>query len=256
MPETKNNGPETNNGPKNSSTGEIVQKFGKRFGLIIVFALALILFYAFGLDEVFGTSGVATHYETLLNWRQAHPWLSAALFVGIYITIVAISVPASLWLSVPGGLLFGWFWGGSLSWFASTVGATLAFLAARTALDPTKSDGKANRFARFKSGLERNAFSTIIILRLMPLPFFVVNAAAGAFHVKTRVFAAASAIGLIPASFLFAALGQSAGEVLRLGGTLDMSFFKDPKIIAVFVGFSSLALLPLVIRLAHRNKNP
>jgi uncharacterized membrane protein YdjX (TVP38/TMEM64 family) len=232
--------------------------FGKnlrRFGPLVLVALALGAFYAFGLNTTFSARGLAEHYEQTLAWRAAHPVISALMFVAIYVGVVAISAPASLWLSVPGGLLFGWLGGGALSWLASTLGATIAFLVARTAIDPAKISRKESRYARFKAGFERNAFSYIIILRLMPLPFFVVNMAAGAFHVKTRTFALASAIGLIPASFLFAALGESAGDILKAGGVLDMGFFKDPKIIAVFVGFASLALLPLLVSRFRNSKN-
>jgi uncharacterized membrane protein YdjX (TVP38/TMEM64 family) len=226
-----------------------------RFGPILLIVLALIVFYASGLHSAIGAKGFAEHYESIINWRAAHPFLSALIFVALYITIVAISVPASLWLSVPGGLLFGWMAGGALSWFASIVGATLAFLAARAAIDPAKENTNTGRYARFKAGFERNAFSYIIILRLMPLPFFVVNTAAGAFHVKVRIFAAASAIGLVPASFLFAALGETAGDALKAGETLDMSFFQDPKILAVFIGFASLSLLPILIRFFRKDGN-
>ncbi|MDQ7019972.1 MAG: VTT domain-containing protein [Robiginitomaculum sp.] len=234
---------------------QTTRKLAIRFGPVLAILLALIAFYALGLNTTVSTQGFAAHYETIMSWRADHPVLSALIFVGIYVGVVAISVPASLWLSVPGGLLFGWFIGGFLSWMASIVGATLAFLAARTALDPAKDSGDASHYARFKAGFERNAFSYIIVLRLMPLPFFVVNAAAGAFHVKVRTFAAASAIGLIPASFLFAALGESAGDILQAGGSLDMSFFQDPKIIAVFIGFASLSLLPFIIRYFRKNDN-
>jgi len=230
----------------------ITQKTLRRFGPVLAIALALVAFYALGLNETISSQGFARHYQAILAWRAAHPLFSALLFVGIYTSIVAISVPASLWLSVPGGLLFGWFVGGMLSWLASLGGAILAFLAARTAMDPAKASMTGSGFSRFKAGLENNAFSTIIILRLMPLPFFVVNSAAGAFHVKVRTFAAASAIGLIPASFLFAALGQSAGEVLQAGGKLDLHFFQDPKILAVFAGFAALAGLPLLVRFLRK----
>lgn len=227
----------------------------RRFGPLVLIAAALIIFYAFGLNTMLGAKGLSENYDAILAWRAAHPLLGALIFTGIYVGIVAISVPASLWLSVPGGLLFGWFLGGMLSWVASILGATFAFLAARTALDPSKTADKGSRYARFKAGFERNAFSYIIVLRLMPLPFFMVNMAAGAFHVKVRTFAAASAIGLIPASFLFAALGETAGDALKAGKTLDMSFFQDPKILAVFIGFASLAALPLIIRHFRKDKN-
>ncbi len=230
-------------------------KFLRRFGPIVFIALALLVFYGLGFDDYLGARGFGEHYDSIMSWRADHPVLSALVFTGIYIGIVAISVPASLWMSLPGGLLFGWFLGGLLSWGAALLGAILAFLAARTAIDPSTPAKAGSRYARFKTGFERNAFSYIIILRLMPLPFFVVNMAAGAFHVKTRVFAAASAIGLIPASFLFAALGETAGDILRKGETLDMSFFAQPKIMAVFVGFALLALLPFIVRYYQKDKN-
>ena len=220
----------------------------RRFGPLALIALALFVFYRLGLNTTFGTRGLAAHFDTVMAWRSAHPAGSALAFFSLYVAIVAISVPASLWMSVPGGLLFGWFWGGALSWAASTLGASLAFLASRTAFEPGMAAKKANSYARFKAGFERNAFTYIIMLRLMPLPFFAVNMAAGAFHVKIRTFAAASAIGLLPASFLFAALGQSAADVLRTGGKLGMGLFRDPKIIAVFAGFALLSLLPLMLQ--------
>ncbi len=227
----------------------------RRFGPLVFIALGLMGFYGLGLDDYLGTRGFAKNFDTIMAWRAEHPLLSALVFVGVYVGIVAISVPASLWMSLPGGLLFGWVLGGVLSWVSAILGATLAFLAARTALDPSKTAKRESQYARFKAGFERNAFSYIIILRLMPLPFFAVNMAAGAFHVNVRTFAAASAIGLIPSSFLFAALGQTAGDILQDGGSLDMRFFTQPKIPAVFAGFASLALLPFVIRYFRKDKN-
>ena len=226
----------------------LVHRLARRFGPLALIALALIAFYVLGLDKVIGARGLAGHFERITSWRSAHPAASALAFFALYTSIVAISVPASLWMSVPGGLLFGWFWGGLLSWAASTLGACLAFLASRNAFRPEKTRRNTHLYARFKAGFERNAFTYIIMLRLMPLPFFAVNMAAGAFHVKLRTFAAASAIGLLPASFLFAALGQSAAEVLRSGGKLDMSLLREPRTIAVFAGFALLSLLPLILR--------
>ncbi len=228
----------------------------RRFGPLTLVVLALAAFYGFGLNAYIGNRGFAEHYDAIMSWRDAHPVSSALIFAGLYISIVAISVPASLWMSVPGGLLFGWFVGGLLSWGAATLGATLAFLVARNAINPAQYGKKDGPYVRFKAGFERNAFSFIIILRLMPLPFFVVNMAAGTFHVPVRTFALASAIGLIPASFLFAALGETAAEVLRAGGKLDSSFFLQPKIMVVFIGFASLALLPLIIRHFRKDDNP
>jgi len=192
-----------------------------------------------------------------MGWRADHPVLSALIFVGVYLSVVAISVPASLWLSVPGGLLFGWFFGGVLSWAASTLGAVLAFMTARRAINPKKSEAApAGRFSSFKAGFERDAFSYIIMLRLLPLPFFVVNLAAGAFHVRIRTFALASAIGLIPPSFLFSIIGAAAADVLKKGGQIDVTLLADPKIIAIFTGFAALALVPMIIRKRHRGPLP
>ncbi len=228
----------------------------RRFGPLVLIALALTGFYGLGLDKVIGARGLAGHFERITGWRSAHPLFSALAFFALYTSIVAISVPASLWLSVPGGLLFGWFWGGLLSWAAATLGASLAFLASRTAFAPKKASRKTHLYARFKAGFERNAFTYIIMLRLMPLPFFAVNMAAGAFHVRLRTFAAASAIGLLPASFLFAAIGQSAADILQAGGRLDMSLLRDPKTIAVFAGFALLSTLPLILQRLHLIEKP
>ncbi len=228
----------------------------RRFGPIVLVVLAIVLFYAFDLDRFVGADAAGQQYATLMQWRHDHAVLSALGFTFFYTSIVAISIPASLWLGVPGGLLFGWFFGGVLSWIASTMGAVLAFLAARSAISPEKSDAAAGRFSSFKAGFERDAFSYIIMLRLLPLPFFVVNLAAGAFHVRTRTFALASAIGLLPPSFLFSIIGAAAADVLKKGGHVDASMLADPKIIAIFSGFSMLALVPIIIRKLRREPLP
>ena len=145
----------------------------------------------------------------------ADPIAAPLVFMGLYALVVALSVPAASILTIFAGFLFGWFAGGFLVAIAATAGATVLFLAARTAFGDFLRERAGDRVLRLAEGFEKDAFGYLLALRLAPVfPFFLVNIAPAFFHVRLRTYLAATFLGILPATFVYAYLGRSIDAVL------------------------------------------
>lgn len=184
--------------------------------IVTVFAGAVIAFYAGGGARLLDLDFVQAHREQLLAYSQQHYWI-ALLLAGIaYATIVALSIPGALLMSLLTGMLFGRWVGGSVIVVSATLGSTLVFLAARHLFG----EAAQRRLDRspvahgLLRGFEEDATSYLLFLRLVPLfPLWLVNLALACTPVRTRTYVAATLIGIMPGSFVNANLGQSLGRV-------------------------------------------
>ncbi len=221
----------------------------RRFGPIALIALGLALVFATGLHREISLETLRENYEQWRGWAEARPFSTALCFILIYALAASISLPGALWFTIAGGLLFGWFQGAVYSWLGATIGATLLFVAARTALRGVLEAKAGPRVQQFKAGFERDAFSYLLTLRLIPLPFFLVNAAPAFFDVKIRTFVAASMLGMIPGAFAYATLGAGAGEIIAEGGQLALgSVLFEPKVLIAMGMLAMLAFIPIILR--------
>jgi uncharacterized membrane protein YdjX (TVP38/TMEM64 family) len=222
----------------------------KRFGPIALVAAGLALALSLGLHRYLSFDYLATQQDVLQNLLREKPLLVAGGFVAIYILATATSLPGAIWLTIAGGFLFGPFLGTALSAFGATVGATILFLAASSAVGDGLT-GKADGFARkFEAGFKENAFTNLLTLRLLPVaPFWGVNLAAAALKVPLGVFVLATAIGILPGGFVYALLGNGLGTAIATGEPPNLSLFGRPEIIAPLFGLAALALLPTIVRL-------
>jgi uncharacterized membrane protein YdjX (TVP38/TMEM64 family) len=229
----------------------------KRFGPIALVAAGLALALSLGLHRYLSFDYLATQQDVLQNLLREKPLLVAGGFVAIYILATATSLPGAIWLTIAGGFLFGPFLGTALSAFGATVGATILFLAASSAVGDGLT-GKADGFARkFEAGFKENAFTNLLTLRLLPVaPFWGVNLAAAALKVPLGVFVLATAIGILPGGFVYALLGNGLGTAIATGEPPNLSLFGRPEIIAPLFGLAALALLPTIVRLVkgHQTK--
>ncbi|MCG8441867.1 MAG: VTT domain-containing protein, partial [Caulobacterales bacterium] len=182
------------------------------------------------------------NYLTLRAAVDSHPVLAGAAFVTFYALAVTVSLPGALWFTIASGLLFGWALGTVYAWAGALTGAVLIFLAARTALRDVLRAKAGSRLDQFKRGFEGDAFFYVLLLRLIPLPFFLVNVAPAFFDVKVRDYALATAIGVIPGALAYAAIGAGAGDIIASGADLTPAALIDPKI---GVGVALLAALTL-----------
>ncbi|MFI5224868.1 MAG: TVP38/TMEM64 family protein, partial [Nitrospirales bacterium] len=160
-------------------------------------------------------------------------------FVLVYVAVTGLSLPGAVILTLAGGFLFGVVWGTLFVNLGATTGATLAFLASRYLLR----DWVERKFGKWlgpvQQGFAQNAFSYLMTLRLIPLfPFFVVNLVSGLTRMNIGTYVAATAIGIIPGSFVYAYAGRQLGTINSLK---DIA---SPGVIGAFVLLGLLALVP------------
>jgi uncharacterized membrane protein YdjX (TVP38/TMEM64 family) len=185
----------------------------------------------------------------LLDLVAAYPLRAAAAFVVLYTAAVAVSFPGAIVLTVTSGLLFGTIEGAVLTVTGATAGSTLIFLAARTAIAPMLRRRAGPFLDRFRAGLTRNAFSYVLALRLIPvIPFWLINLAPALLGVRLAPFASATAIGIMPATLIYASLGAGIGDVLATGGRPDLTVILTPPVLLPLLGLAALALLPVTWR--------
>jgi uncharacterized membrane protein YdjX (TVP38/TMEM64 family) len=225
--------------------------------LVTIAVLAVIGFFTLRDYLTFDT--LATNREALLAYRDSHFALMALAFVGIYVAIVAFSLPGAAVASVTGGFLFGLWTGTAFNVVAATVGATVIFLAARAGLGRTlsaKLDASEGTLKRLRVGLQENELSVLFLLRLVPaVPFFVANLLPALVGVKLRNFLLTTAIGIIPGAFVFTSIGVGLGEVFDRGDRPDLSLLWAPHVIGPILGLAALAALPIAIKALRGKKD-
>jgi uncharacterized membrane protein YdjX (TVP38/TMEM64 family) len=187
----------------------------------------------------------------------ANATAAAAIYALAYIAVTALSLPGAALMSLIGGLLFGNIAGTALVVVAATIGATAIFLAARTAFADAFRSRASGFVQRMEEGFSRDAFSYLLLLRLIPVfPFFIVNIAPAFTRIKTHTYIAATMIGIIPGAFAFVSAGNGLGAVIERGGDIELrGLLLQPEILTPIIALSLLALLPIAYR-ALRKSGP
>lgn len=213
----------------------------------------LLFGYAMGWHRFLTLSYLAESRDTLMAARMAHPVASAAVFFLVYVTAVAFSFPAASVLTIFGGFLFGWLAGGIMVAFAATLGASIVFLAAKSAFGGALRARAGGKLGRLSQGFEDNAFGYLLVLRLAPVfPFFLVNIAPALCCMRLASYVGATFLGILPGVFAYAYLGDGIDSVIAAaqaaGSELTISDLVTPKITAAFAGLALVAAIPLVVR--------
>lgn len=212
---------------------------------MIALAALIIAFFALDLHHYFTLEYFKGRQAAIEEYRQAHPLLCAFTYFGIYVVVTALSLPGAVIMTLAGGAIFGLLWATVLVSFASTLGATLAFLGARFLFRDSVRRRFAQRLKSVDQGIEREGAFYLFALRLVPLvPFFVVNLVMGLTAMRALTFAGVSQLGMLPGTLVYVNAGTQLAKVESLSGILS------PALIASFV---ILGVLPLIARrvLAH-----
>lgn len=210
-----------------------------KIAVVLAIGVAVAAFFYFDLSRFLSLQGLKDNRDDLLSFTETHFAVAAALFVLVYVAVTGLSLPGAVILTLAGGFLFGVVWGTLFVNLGATTGATLAFLASRYLLR----DWVERKFGKWlgpvQQGFAQNAFSYLMTLRLIPLfPFFVVNLVSGLTRMNIGAYVAATAIGIIPGSFVYAYAGRQLGTINSLQ---DIA---SPGVIGAFVLLGILALVP------------
>ncbi len=215
--------------------------------LVIIIALALAVY--FRLYEYLSFTSLQQHHQQLLTWTQQHYFLILLIYMVIYIIAVAISIPGATILTIAGGLLFGIIPGTIYVVISATIGATLLFLATKTSLGNLLKAKAGPKLHKLEKGFQHNAFSYLLVLRLIPLfPFWLINIVPAVLNVRLRTFVTATFLGIIPGSFVYVLLGNGVSSVLDAGQTPNLGIIFQPAILAPLIGLAALALVPIIYK--------
>lgn len=221
----------------------------KRLWLLAVLLAGLVAFFVFDLDAYLSFDALRDNRNFLLQWTKAHQTLAVLAYMGIYIAVVAFSLPGGAVMTLAGGFLLGPVTGTIATVIAATIGATILFVAARTALGDVLRARAGPWLRKLEAGFQENELSYMFVLRLVPLfPFFVVNLAPAFLGVSLRNYVIATFFGIMPATFVFASLGNGIGAVFDAGGTPDLGIIFNPEILLPLLGLAALAMIPVAYK--------
>ncbi|WP_050929319.1 TVP38/TMEM64 family protein [Aestuariivita boseongensis] len=224
--------------------------------LIVILTVAAI--GAFLLRDTISFDTLRDNREALLAFRDENFFGLAAIFITVYVLIVAFSLPGAAVASVTGGFLFGLVAGTAFNVIAATIGASLIFIAARAGLGEVlmaKMEASDGKLKKLQQGLQENEISVLFLLRLVPaVPFFVANLLPALVGVRFFNFLWTTAVGIIPGAIVFTWIGVGVGEVFDRGGMPDLSLLWSPQVLGPILGLAALAALPIVIRTLRGKK--
>ena len=213
--------------------------FGALLGLLLIA-------WASGLTGELSWDNLLARRGQLGALVAAHELAAPWLFIGIYAGVVALSFPgAAAIMTMTGGLLFGTWMGAASACVGATLGAVIVFLAARHALAGPLAARAGPWLNRFRAGLAKDGFLYVLGMRLMPVfPFWLVNLAPALLGMRLGPFAAATAIGIVPGSLVFASIGAGLDGVIAAGGQPRLT----AGLLLPLAGLGTLSLAPIAWR--------
>ncbi|MDC0344612.1 VTT domain-containing protein [Alphaproteobacteria bacterium] len=216
----------------------------KYLPLITILGLAGIIWW-FGFYKFLTLETLEAHQKSLENYVGQNHLFSLLFYSVLYILVVSLSLPGATVMTLMGGFFFGQWLGTIVVVLSATIGATVFFVSAKLASQDLLQK-KAGAWAkRMQAGFQKNAFSYLLLLRLIPLfPFVGINLATALLQIPLRTFCLATLMGIIPGSFVYVSLGVALRTVSQK--ELDMSLLQDPSILFPLGGLVILAVLPLL----------
>jgi len=208
----------------------------KKATLVLVLLGAIVAYFVFDLGQILSLENFKASQADIVAAKDANPLLYISGFFLLYVAVTGLSIPGAAIMTLIAGALFGVLIGTIIVSFASTMGATLAFLSARFVLRDWVQGKFGERLRAIDEGLEKDGAFYLFTLRLIPVfPFFVINLLMGLTRIKTRTFFWVSQLGMLPATIVFVNAGTQISRIESTAGLLS------PALIASFV---ALALFP------------
>ncbi|GAB4559000.1 MAG: bifunctional TVP38/TMEM64 family protein/FAD-dependent oxidoreductase [Geothermobacteraceae bacterium] len=211
-----------------------------RLILVVVIILAVIAFFAFDLGRFFTLDYLKAQQAAFDAYYAEHTARTLAIYFVIYVLVTALSLPGAAVMTLAGGALFGFWSALFVVSFASTIGATLAFVVSRFLLRDWVQSRFGDKLGAINAGIEREGAFYLFSLRLVPLfPFFVINLVMGLTPMKVRTFYWVSQVGMLAGTAVYVNAGTQLGRIESASGILSPG---------LLVSFAILGLFPLVAK--------
>ena len=211
-----------------------------RLILLVFIVVAVATFFYVDAQHGLTLTSVKAQQATMIAYREAHALQALLLYGLIYIVVTALSLPGATVLTLIGGAVFGLVWGTVIVSFASTIGATLAFLAARFLFRDHLQAKFSQRLQTINQGIMRDGAVYLFTLRLVPLfPFFLINVLMGLTPLTTATFYGVSQVGMLAGTLVYVNAGTQLAQLETLSGILS------PLVVASLV---LLGVFPLIAK--------
>jgi pyruvate/2-oxoglutarate dehydrogenase complex dihydrolipoamide dehydrogenase (E3) component/uncharacterized membrane protein YdjX (TVP38/TMEM64 family) len=197
-------------------------------------------FFALDLQHYLSLEYFKTQQAAINDFYTANPLATAAIYFAIYVAVAGLSLPGAAPMTLVGGAIFGLLWGTVIVSFASSLGATLAFLAARFVLRDSIQARFGDKLAAINTGIEKDGAFYLFTLRLVPaFPFFVINLAMGLTPIRTWTYYWVSQIGMLAGTIVYVYAGTEIARIESLKGILSPG---------LIVSFTLLGIFPLLAK--------
>ncbi|AJQ95627.1 pyruvate/2-oxoglutarate dehydrogenase complex, dihydrolipoamide dehydrogenase (E3) component,-related enzyme [Gynuella sunshinyii YC6258] len=203
-------------------------------------AMVVVSFFYFDLNQLLTLEALKSGLSQFKVWQVEQPILVAGVFLLFYVLITALSLPGAVIMTLAAGALFGLFWGTVIVSFASTIGATLAFLASRYLLKEAIQKRFGHRLQLINEGIQKDGAFYLFTLRLVPVfPFFLINLLMGLTPIRAVTFYWISQVGMLAGTLVYVNAGTQLAQLEGLSDILSAS---------LLISFAVLGLFPLVAK--------
>lgn len=213
---------------------------GSRLLLVLVMGCLIGAFFAFDLGHYLSLPQLQARQAELAALVDRHFVSAALLFVAVYVVSTALSLPGASLLTLAGSAVFGVVWGLLLVSFASSIGATLAFLSARFLLRDWVERRFGDKLASLQAGMQKEGALYLLSLRLIPIfPFFLVNLLMGLTPIRVSTYYWVSQLGMLPGTFVYVLAGSELANLTSTGNILSPG---------LMVALTLLGLMPMLLK--------
>jgi len=203
--------------------------------LVLLLLPFVAAFFYFDLGQYLSLDYLKQQHQAITQFYADNTVLTIAVFFIMYVVITALSLPGAVVLTLAAGAIFGFWIGLVLVSFASTAGATLAFIFSRFLFRESVQNRFGSHLGAINRGIEEEGALYLFTLRLIPaVPFFIVNLLMGLTPIKTGVYALVSQIGMLPGTAVFVNAGNQLAKIDSLGDILSPSMIAALALLGLF----------------------
>lgn len=207
------------------------------FTMILLFVAA---FFFFDLGQYLTLEYFKSQRDAISAYQTSNPLQTALIFFLVYVAVTGLSLPGAAVLTLAAGAIFGLWWGVLIVSFASTLGATIAFLVSRLLLRDWVQEKFGQNLKAINRGIEKEGAFYLFTLRLVPIfPFFVINLVMGLTPIRVLQFFFVSQVGMLAGTFVYVNAGTQLAQIDSLGGILSPG---------LLLSFALLGIFPLLAK--------
>ncbi|OEU57538.1 MAG: pyridine nucleotide-disulfide oxidoreductase [Desulfobulbaceae bacterium S3730MH12] len=207
----------------------------KKLILVLIIIAVAVSFFAFDIDQLLTLDNIKSSQAEFEQLKADSPVMVSFIFFAFYVVVTALSLPGAVLMTLAAGALFGLAWGLVLVSFASTIGATLAFLVSRYLFKESVQNRFGDRLAAINEGVKSEGAFYLFTLRLVPIfPFFLINILMGLTPIRTFTYYWVSQVGMLAGTVVYTNAGTQLGNIESLGDIVSLPLLFSFALLGIF----------------------